>query len=386
MRIAIFTNAYKPTISGVVTSIGLFRKGLLQKGHEVFVIAPEHAEYEDEEPYIFRVPAIDFSQRVDMNLAIPLRGPLERIISGIKPQVIHSQHPIVMGNLAASFSRHKKIPLVFTYHTLYEEYAHKYVKFMPELAGIVMDEVVERYLAVCTHIIAPTSSIRDLIYRKYSVNSPITVVHSPVDLSRYDHLEPEKVRARLGLQGKKILLYTGRLSEEKNLSFLIRSFPRVLKECPDARLVLVGKGVDEIELRQLVERLNLVKQVIFTGPISHKEVPDYAAAADVFVFASKTDTQGLVLIEAMAAGTPVVAVDAPSSHDVLKGGGGVLAPEQIEQFSDAIVNLLINPTQLEALSVQAVQVARQYDIPTAVDRLVAVYQEAIDAYQPARGR
>jgi 1,2-diacylglycerol 3-alpha-glucosyltransferase len=171
MRVTIFTNSYKPSISGVVTSIDLFRTGLLAKGHEVSVIVPEYANYEDKEPYIFRVPAIDFSQQVDMTLAIPLRGMLKRTVSGLKPHVIHSQHPIVMGGLAASSARQHRIPLVFTFHTRYEEYAHKYIKFMPELAGMVMDEVVERYLGQCSHIIAPTSSIRDLIHRKYTLKS-----------------------------------------------------------------------------------------------------------------------------------------------------------------------------------------------------------------------
>jgi 1,2-diacylglycerol 3-alpha-glucosyltransferase len=379
MRIAFFTNSYKPSISGVVTSINVFRKGLLDSGHEVSVIAPEYADYKDEEPYIFRVPAIDFSSRVDMTLAIPMRGPLERTISGIKPQVIHSQHPIVMGNVAASFARHHKIPLVFTFHTMYEEYAQKYIKFMPELAGMVVDEMVDRYLDLCAHIIAPTSSIRDLIYRKYAVKTPVTIVPTPVDLSRYSQLDPEKIRARHRLQDCDILLYVGRLSEEKNLTFLIKSFARVLQNRPNTRLVMVGKGVDEIALQQTVERLELKKKVIFTGPVPHAEVPHYAAAADLFVFCSKTDTQGLVLVEAMAAGTPIVAVDAPSSRDVLIHGGGILAPDHEEHFADTITNLLADKARLQALSTVARQVSQKYDISTAIDRLVGVYSEAIAA-------
>jgi 1,2-diacylglycerol 3-alpha-glucosyltransferase len=232
MRVTVFTNSYKPSISGVVTSIDLFRTGLLAKGHEVSVIVPEYANYEDKEPYIFRVPAIDFSHQVDMNLAIPLRGMLKRTVSGLKPQVIHSQHPIVMGGLAASYARQQRIPLVFTFHTRYEEYAHKYIKFMPELAGMVMDEVVERYLGHCSHIIAPTSSIRDLIHRKYDVKVPVTIVPTPVDLSSYSHLDPHQIRSKLGLEECEVLLYVGRLSEEKNLTFLIRSFALLVKNRP----------------------------------------------------------------------------------------------------------------------------------------------------------
>jgi 1,2-diacylglycerol 3-alpha-glucosyltransferase len=377
MRIAFFTNSYKPSISGVVTSINLFREGLLASGHEVFVIAPEYADYEDEEPYVFRVPAIDFSQRVDMTLAIPWRGPLQRTISGIKPQIIHSQHPLVMGNLGVAFARQLRIPMVFTFHTMYEEYAQKYIKFMPELAGMVMDEVVERYLQHCTHIIAPTASIRNLIYRKYDIDIPVSIIPTPVDLEKFKHLEPDKVRVKLGLTDCEILLYVGRLSQEKNLTFLINSYAKLAKKRPNSRLVLVGKGVDELDLHRTVEKLNLKQQVIFTGPVPYDEIPHYAAAADLFVFPSKTDTQGLVLVEAMAAGTPVVAVDADSSREVLSNGGGMLVPGEVNSFANAIEQLLDDRERLHELSCEARQIAQRYDIPTAVDRLVNVYKAAL---------
>jgi 1,2-diacylglycerol 3-alpha-glucosyltransferase len=377
MRIAFFTNSYKPSISGVVTSINLFREGLLASGHEVSVIAPEYADYEDEEPYVFRVPAIDFSQRVDMTLAIPWRGPLQRTISGIKPQIIHSQHPLVMGNLGVAFARQLRVPMVFTFHTMYEEYAQKYIKFMPELAGLVMDEVVERYLQHCTHIIAPTASIRNLIYRKYDIDIPVTVIPTPVDLEKFKHLEPARIRVKLGLVDCEFLLYVGRLSEEKNLTFLINAFARLAKKRPNSRLVLVGKGVDELDLHRTVEKLNLKQQVIFTGPVPYDEIPHYAAAADLFVFPSKTDTQGLVLVEAMAAGTPVVAVNADSSREVLLHGGGMLVPGEVDSFANAIEQLLDDRERLHELSCEARQIAQRYDIPTAVDKLVNVYKAAL---------
>jgi 1,2-diacylglycerol 3-alpha-glucosyltransferase len=153
---------------------------------------------------------------------------------------------------------------------------------------------------------------------------------------------------------------------------------------PKARLILVGRGVDEADLRQLVEKMNLRGRVIFTGPIPHSEVPHYAAASDLFVFTSKTDTQGLVLVESMAAGTPVVAIDADSSRDVLQNGGGILVPEKIDHFCDVIANLLEDKDHLHTLSNTARQIAQKYDIPSAVDRLVEVYQEAVSAHAKRR--
>ncbi len=226
MRIAVFSNAYKPTISGVVRSMLLFREGLMNAGHEVSIIAPEYSGYKDDEPYVFRFPAIDLTSQVDVSVPIPIKGLMGPTVNGLKPDVIHSQHLVVMGNVAVNFARELKAPMVFTFHTLYEEFAHKYVPIAQDLAGAVMDEVVARYLTHCTHIIAPTPSIRSMILKKYEVDAPVTVIPTPVDLENYTNLCPEEVRACLGLETAEILLYLGRLSEEKDLEFLLEAFAR----------------------------------------------------------------------------------------------------------------------------------------------------------------
>jgi 1,2-diacylglycerol 3-alpha-glucosyltransferase len=379
MRIAFFTNAYKPTISGVVTSISLFRKGLLETGNELSIIAPEYAGYKDSEPYIFRFPSLDFFHQVDMSLAIPYRRPLEPTVYGIKPDVIHSHHPFIMGNMASSFAKELNIPLIFTFHTLYEEYAQKYVPIAPELAGLVIDEVVERHLMHCNHIIAPTAAIRDLIQNKYLVTAPISIVPTPVDLSRYNDLQPHHIRQMLGLEEAEILLYVGRLSEEKNLMFLIKAFALICAQRPNAYLMMIGKGVDEQILRHLVKKMGLEERVLFTGPVAHEEIPHYAAAADLFLFTSKTDTQGVVLVEAMAAGTPVVAIDASSSRDILSQGGGLLVPEDKTLFASEVIKLLDNQERIESLGREAWQVAQSYNIQAATERLIDVYERAVAA-------
>jgi len=379
MRIVIFSNTYKPVISGVVMSIALFRRGLIEAGHDVHIIAPEYEDYEDEEPGIFRFPALDLPDRLDLSLVIPFKTSMTPTVRGIKPALIHSQHPVWMGGLAAAFARDLNLPLVFTFHSRYDEYAQRYVPIAPELAGMVTEDIVGRYLEKCTHIVAPTPNIRDLILRDYGVDVPVTVVPTPVDLGQYHDLEPQRVRAALGLENAELLLYVGRLAEEKNLDFLLRAFARIVATRSQARLLLVGKGPRERRLRRMMRKLGLGERGIFTGPIPHSEVPHYAAAADVFVFPSVAETQGLVLIEAMAAGTPVVAVKSPSSADVLAEGGGLLVPAREDAFAEAVLGLLADEPRRRAMGEQAARAARRYSIPAATARLLSVYEAAIAA-------
>ena len=375
MRIVIFSNAYKPTISGVVTSIILFRRGLMAAGHEVHIIAPQYTDFEDEEPYIFRFPALDLSSQVDLSLALPFKALMVPTVRGIKPCVIHSQHPILMGDLAVEFARDLNVPLVFTFHSSYDEYARLYAPVVADLAGLITEQIVKRYLEKCTHIVAPTPSVRDLIYREYTADVPVTVVPTPVDLSQYHDLEPQRIRKELGLGDAKLLLYVGRLATEKNLDFLLRAFVRITAKQSQVYLLLVGKGPREEQLRQMVSEFGLGERIIFTGPVPRNEVPHYAAAADLFVFPSLADTQGLVLIEAMAAGTPVVALESPGPADVLSDGGGLLVPHQ----EDAVLTLLTDESRRMAMGEQAAQAAQRYAIPSASARLIAVYEEAIAA-------
>jgi glycosyltransferase involved in cell wall biosynthesis len=385
MRIVVFSNAYKPTISGVVTSIALFRQGLIEAGHEVHIFAPVHEDFDDEEPYVFRLPALDLPGELDLSLALPLKAPIAVTVRGIKPTLIHSQHPILIGDLAAAFARDLDLPLVFTFHTRYDEYAQEYVPVAPELASIVMKGIINRYLEQCTHIVAPTSSIRQFILREYAPDAPVSVVPTPVDLRAYNDLDRHRVRSALGLEEAELLLYVGRLAGEKALDFLLCVFARVVAERPQVRLLLVGKGPEEDDLRETVRELDLGERVVFAGAVPHDDVPHYAAAADLFVFSSVTETQGLVLIEAMAAGTPVIAVKAPGSVDVLEEGGGLLVPIQEDAFANAVLELLADEPRRRAMGEKAARVVQRYTVSAVTERLLAVYEAAVAA-GPRAGR
>jgi len=278
-----------------------------------------------------------------------------------------------------SICAHLNLPLVFTFHTRYDMYAPRYVPIAPKLTGVVAEEIVRTYLEKCAHIVAPTPSIRDFILRQYTPEAPVTTVPTPVDLGQYDRLNPWRVRADLGLENVELLLYVGRLADEKNLDFLLRAFVKIVAARPQARLLLVGQGPHKHSLQSLAQKLGIGEQVIFIGSIPHDEIPHYAAAADLFVFASMTDTQGLVLIEAMAAGTPVVAVQAPGPTDMLAEGGGVLVPASEGAFANAVLALLADEARRCAMGEQAARAVQRYTISATAARMSAVYEEAVAA-------
>jgi 1,2-diacylglycerol 3-alpha-glucosyltransferase len=377
MRIVMFSNTYQPSTSGVVTSVALFRQGLMSANHEVHLIVPQYEDFIDSEPYIFRFPALDLSDRIDISLVLPFQPLIEPTVRGIMPDIIHSQHPVWMGDLAVTFAHELRVPLVFTFHTRYDEYAQSYVPIVAGLASKVAEEVVRRYMRQCTHIVAPTPAIRDLILREYSIDAPVSVVPSPVDLERYKEKDSKRIRQEFGLDKYELLLYIGRVAKEKGLDLLVNAFARVIAERPQARLLLVGGGPYRRTLESLVKRHGLTGKVLFTGVVPHGEIPDYAAAADLFVFTSVTDTQGLVLVEAMAAGVPAVAVKAPGPIDILAGGGGLLVPAEEDAFVKAVLMLLNDEVRRKEMGQEALRLAQPYAISETTKKMLAVYEEAI---------
>ena len=383
MRIVMFTNNYKPVVGGIAVSIALFRQGLIDAGHEVHIVTPEYQDYEDAEPYVYRVPALDLPGGLSGSLPLPLKVPIMTTIEGIQPMVIHSHQPYLLGDVAANIAEEMNLPLIWTFHTRYDKNVKEYAPIAPELATSVINGIIERYMERCAHVIAPTASIRDFIRRQYDPQLPVSVVPTPIDLSAYTSQEPQRVRARLGPEDAKVLMYVGRLAIEKNLDFLVRAFARIVGTCPSTRLVFVGEGLAEDELRQTARELDLAEHVVFTGAVQHDEVPHYTAAADLFVFASLTDTQGLVLMEAMAAGTPVVAVEAPGPVDVLSQGGGILVPHDEDAFVEAVCGLLSDAERLREMGEEAKRAMQRYAIPEATQQLLAVYKAGIERHAQA---
>ncbi|RME76811.1 MAG: glycosyltransferase family 4 protein [Chloroflexi bacterium] len=378
MHIAFFTNTYHPVISGVVRSISTFRQALSEMGHNVFIFAQAAADYKDEEPFIFRYPAIDLPLTHNFPVAIPISPFVDKVLPILKPEVIHSHHPFLLGQAAASKANELNLPLVFTYHTRYREYSH-YVSLKQDFVKEAIDRWVGDYLEKCHHIITPSESIRRLLVETYGISRQITVIPTGIDLQPYQAADRTETRRRLGWDSSFMLISVGRLAKEKNWSTLLDAAARVMQSRPHVRLTLIGDGDERQPLEEQARRLGIADRVTFTGILPFDQIPLYLKAADLFCFASVTETQGLVTMEAMAAGLPVAAVNATGTADVVEHNRqGLLTANNSHALADAIARLVDDDSLRREFQQAALEKAGTFDIQVQARRLVEVYRQAIE--------
>jgi len=377
MHIGFYTNAYNPTISGVVRSISSFRMALMEKGHNVFVFAPYSGESLGNETFVFRYPAVDLPQYPQFPFAIPISASLDKILPSLSLDVIHSHHPVLLGQVAAEKATHLELPLVFTFHTKYREYSHYFAisqKFVKEQ----IDNWLCNYMERCHHVIAPSESIKALLASDYGVTSNVSVLPSGIDLNSFENLNREQLRSKFGWDNQRVLISVGRLAKEKNWTTLLEAAAKVLHEFDNARLVILGGGPEYDKLRNLSSSLGVGSSVDLLGGISPEKVPGYLTAADIFLFASVTETQGLVIMEAMAAGLPVVAVDATGSQDAIEHGvHGLLTENDSDGMANAVKQLLENDELRFKFSQAARRRVNDFGIRTLVDKLLEIYALAV---------
>lgn len=381
MHIAHFSNTYRPVISGVVRSVSSFRTALTELGHNVFVFAQHSNDYEDEEAFIFRYPAINIPMTGDAPAAIPISPCIDQLLPALKLDVIHAHHPILVGQVAANKAAELDLPLVFTYHSQYSVYTQYFPISQEAIQDFLKDTVenyVRDYLKKCHHIVVPSISMREILVETYGVENQISVIPTGIDLKPYRKADGETVRHRHGWENDIVLISAGRLAPEKNWETLVKAVARVIPRHPQLRLVLVGDGSEREALGKLAKTLGIEKRVEFTGKIPFEEVPNYFKAADLFGFASVTETQGLVTMEAMACGLPVVAVNATGTRDVVTHEvEGLLAENKVEDLAEAIARMLSEDGILERYREAALEKAAEFDILKQANRLVEVYQQAI---------
>ncbi|MEW5958438.1 MAG: glycosyltransferase family 4 protein [Chloroflexota bacterium] len=377
MHIAHFTNTYRPVVSGVVRSISSFRQALAGLGHNVFIFAQHASDYKDTEPFIFRYPSIDLPLTHHFPLAIPISPFVDKLLPSLKLEVIHSHHPFLLGQAAASKANELHIPLVFTFHTRYREYSH-YVSLNQELVKEAIDRWVGDYLQKCHHIVTPSHSIEQMLAEEYGITRQVTTIPTGIDLEPYQAANRQEMRRKLGWGEEKILISIGRLAEEKNWETLLAAAAQVMQQRPEVRLVIIGGGDERRALEKQAKTLGVTGRVEFTGVIPFDEVPPYLKAADLFVFASVTETQGLVTMEAMAAGLPVVAVAASGTGDVVAAGQeGLLTDNDSQALAQAIERVIGDEALRQRLSQAARQKAKSLDSKLQAQKLVEVYQQAI---------
>ena len=384
LRIGIFTDTYAPQINGVVTSIQLMDKVLRDHGHQTFIFTLKHprAEPTSDPDHVFRVPSVRFYGNSDHRVGlIYSRSAMEQARS-LELDVIHSHAPFSLGVFGHISARRLCLPEVHTYHTMLEDYTH-YVS-RQKITNEAARRVARRYSRIfcnwSTTIIVPTTKVKQALL-DYGVTRPIFVLPTGVDLERFRPLASEhernQQRRRLGLGfDGPLLVFVGRLAKEKSIDTLIKYHTQVIEAYPNCHLVIVGDGDERQHLQSYAQRLGLARSVHFVGAKSGNELPLYYQIADVFVIASRSETQGLVVPEALACGVPVLAANDPAFHNlVVPGRTGYLFADS-RQYVDHLQQLLeaggaANFGSAARMSVETLSTGEFYR------QLVHVYEEAI---------
>ncbi len=377
MRIALFTNNYLPFCGGVTISVEALRRGLEARDHDVWVFGPRFAGAVDVSPRIIRYPSIPASTYPEFPLAVPYSRRIARLARGLDFDVFHAHHPFLLGPAARRLARRQRRPVVFTYHTRYEKYAH-YVPFTPRLVQAAAIALSRRFASRADAVIAPSAVIRDEL-RGRGVRTPIAVIPTGVDLERFRPGDREAARRALALDGREaILLYVGRLDREKSVGRVLLAFEHVASTIPHARLVLVGQGTEAERLRGVARALAVGDRIRFEGVRPHDALAPWYQAADVFLFASETETQGLVLAEAAACGLPAVAVSAPGCDEVVRDGEtGLLTKSDPRALAEATIDLLLDGERRRWMSARARAVAvTAFDVRLQIERTLDLYAEA----------
>ena len=395
MKILLISDVYFPRVNGVSTSIKTFTEQLQMLGHGVHLIVPDYgqdAHVADDEAWITRVSAR--SIYFDPEDKLMKYGEILRLLPMLKTKkfdLIHIHTPFVAHYAGLKLGKLLQLPVVETYHTFFEDYLHHYLPWIPKMAARGLARFISK--KQCNQvdaIVAPSQPMLDVL-RTYGIKTRAAVIATGLQASSFKEANGDAFREKYGIALQRpMLLYVGRVAHEKNIDFLVRVTQLLVKVMPEALLVITGEGPAEPSLRALVKTLGIEKNVQFIGYLErHTELNACHKAADVFVFASKSETQGLVLLEAMAQGTPVVAIAELGTASILvEGQGAMIAIEDESEFMHKVHALLLNPVHRQHLGERAREYAQNnWSAATQAERMVTFYNEIISKHdQPLVGQ
>ncbi|MCL2521394.1 MAG: glycosyltransferase [Erysipelotrichales bacterium] len=386
MRIGIFTDGYRPHISGVATSIVMLEEGLRALGHEVYVITTGHRKAVEPEPNVIRIKGYNLKGKKlpDYQYKFFVRRELERV-KKLNLDIIHIHTEFSIGKLGRILSKKTGIKTVYTFHTMYEDYLH-YVnrifafKTMKRMAMPFVRRTVRKAVKRVDEIIVPTQKVLDMMIR-YKVRGNFNIIPSGLDLSKfkkdtYTSEEVLELKKSLGIEDEEILLFLGRISKEKAVDIIVEEFAKLE---PDKKrlLVIVGHGPYEENIKQLIKDLKL-NNVLMTGSVPWEKVGLYYQLADIFVNASTTETQGLTYVEALAASLPLVVKYDDSIKDLITDYENGLFFRENGEFATKIKELEANPELKAKLAENASLSIEKYSQETYAKTVLALYEKILD--------
>lgn len=380
MNILMMTNTFTPHVGGVARSVEAYTHSYIQQGHNVLVVAPEFPNMPEDEHGVVRIPAIQKFNGSDFSVVIPLSRFLGQEMRAFEPDIVHSHHPFLIGSTAVRVANTFKIPLVFTHHTMYEQYTH-YVPGNSQMMKAFAINLATAYANMCDAVFAPSQSIVDILVAR-GVKSPIHVVPTGVNLETFSRGSGQGFKQVMGIPEDVFVLgHLGRLAAEKNLQYLINALILVLQKEHKTHFLLVGSGPIKSQILTWFKDAGVTNQVHHLGFLEQPLLASAYQAIDLFVFASKSETQGMVITEAMAASVPVIALDAPGIREVVVDNynGRLLAEnDDYKAYADALL-LFINQLKIDPSSFKeaARATARGLSIQVCAENALAIYADLL---------
>ena len=384
MRIALFTDTYLPDINGVAVSTRTLARVLRKHGHDVLVVTtskPKKSSYVDDEK-VLRIPGIDIKKLYGYRASSFYSTSAFKEIKAFDPEIIHVQQEFGVSSFGRITAAKLSVPLVYTYHTMYEDYTYylsKNIKMLDKAWKSVAINLSKKLGNDCTHLIVPSEKTAHIL-KKYGIENDISIIGTGLELDRFDiknvdSKKLEEVKKTYGIKDTFNLIYLGRLAKEKSIDLIIECLSQAVKTNPNIRLLIVGGGPEEPELRELVKTLNVEKYVFFAGPQPSSEVPVFYHASNVFVGASLTETQGLTYIEAMASSLPVIARYDENLEPVIKHGrNGYFFKEK-----DELISLIIKMSAMDLtqISTDALEDSQAFSSETFYEHIMIAYDKAL---------
>ena len=384
LRVTMFTNNYLPFIGGVPISIERLRRGLEHLGDSTQIVAPRYRDQPSQDDAVVRVPSLlAMGEKREFRLANIFLARIRKQVRGFRPDVIHLHHPFWLGSLGLFMARQLRIPAIYTYHTRLEHYAH----FVP-LPGmlfrnLISHALIKRFANRCDGVIVPTYSTEEYL-RMIGVTTPTFVQPTGIEYERFQAVKPadvEALRKKLRLSNEKVFISVARLSNEKNIDFIIEAIDRLRQESDvPFRFLMIGDGHQRDRLQKKIDSLELGSHFTLVGAVQPEEMALWYNLGDAFLFASKSETQGMVILEAMSAGLPVVAVRSSGIEDVVRDGlNGYKTPENQARWIEKAQRLLEDDKLRTELSDKARAFAEDYSIEQFARDVRGIYATSLAA-------
>ena len=383
MRIGMMADIYKPHISGVTHHIALNKACFEKAGHEVYVFTFGEDLPGDSESHVIHSPGVPIRD-TGYNFGLWHTRSARRLIESM--DLVHVHHPFVSGQLALHYCRPKGIPVVFTNHSRYDHFAHAYIPVLPDQVGEALLQVyIPSFCRDVDLVIVPSEGVKGVM-QAFGVDAPIEVIPNGVELGPFRESVRPMDRSGLGIPRSDVLIiYVGRLSPEKNLRDLLQAFLGVVDAYPEVSLMIVGEGPDLESLRHEASRSRAPGKIVLTGLVEYSRIPSYLAAADIFATPSISEVHPLSVIEAMAAGLPVVGIQAPGVADVVVNGfNGLLSANDLAAFTAHLTRIVGDVDLRRRLARNARASSDAYDIDRTSGLLLRRYAELIESTMRSR--